>query len=225
MTDVDRDVDSTINSRRRGYQKPPTYNEAVDNCETEDSEVDESSSVEQSDEECDEEIEEERLCDEEIEEERLCDEENEEVESALSVQSRPRNLTGQPQTPESRATLNTVSLGIAPAPTHILYPPTVGYFGQFPVAPPGGALLPAVPHQSTHPFIPHGGQSVVSTRSFERSGPASVWPTDPPVYSHIVRCGYTPLPVGQVDVQPKPSEVAGEVSGNILSSGVDYMRR
>ena len=130
----------------------------------------------------------------------------------LSRHSRD-NLSRHPQPPHPA-----VPYGYPPAAAG--YPP-----GQFVPVMPGGA-----PQFQPVQILPYPAHNPAPPRQDEPPRP-DIQPTDPPVYSYLVRRGYTPK-------EPKTSGSAGSVSGSQrsgadrleepdqrLSSGVEYMRR
>ncbi|KAK7101651.1 uncharacterized protein [Littorina saxatilis] len=196
--------------------KPPPYEEALEESETERSELEE--------EEDSDDVDHKETSEEESEEPSSEEEEEEEKAGAAAPRPAPRPKP-QPGYPPNAFPLQP---GMPPPGAYPGYPP-MGYpvpQGQFvPImAPPPGQQYAQM--GPGYPPPRYQGQPQPQPQPPQ----SNIRPTDPPIYSYLVQRGYTPLDMGRDSpvslANTSQSQASADDSDkNILSPGVEYMRR
>lgn len=210
-TFVERIIEPRVKSQRR--HKPPTYDEAVHETETEKSDLSESEEEQSSSKE------EEESQEEEEESEEQSEEEEDEDDGPPVARPKPvsRNAPQQPMSQPQQVAMPPP--GMQPYPG---YPP-MGYPVGYPMPP--GQFVPIM----TAPGQPFMGPGHAPPRYQGERPPAqsAIRPTDPPVYSYLVQRGYRPLDLDHPS-SANTSRSQGsleELDRNAAASGVEYMKR
>lgn len=225
-TYVERIIEPRVRPGR--LHKPPSYDEAMNESETEKSDIDEDDSEDDDDvgKKGSSEEESEEASSEPEEEEEEDDEEEEEDGGAVAPKPAPRPR-GNPPPPPGAVPLQP---GMQPHPAYPGYPP-MGYMGGYPMAP--GQFVPvmAAPPTQAFPQPPNAamGPGHPPPRYPGQRPAGNVRPTDPPIYSYLVQRGYTPLDRdgdGNALNDTSHSQTSqDETDRRALASGVEYMRR
>ena len=221
-TFIERVIEPRV--RRGRLHKPPSYDEAINESETEKSDLDDDEEDDEVDKKDSSEEESEQASSEEEEDDEE-EEEEEEEEIAAAPKPARRPKTQPPQPP----TMVPLQPGMQPQPGYPGYPP-VGYMGGYPVA--HGQFVPMMAAPPTQQFPPAmaGPGHPPPRYPGQRPPQRAVQPTDPPVYSYLVQRGYQPLdagrnsPVSQANTS-RSHESLDDSDRNVLASGVEYMRR